>query len=170
MKSYIYIFLLLWFFCGCINQNLQETEVKYQKHKDTLMEVARRCYERELTSGTGGDISVRIPGTNRFIIKGTGNCFYDLDYSKLSTVSLESKLIDGPTFSHETPIHAEIYKMRDEVGAVMHMHSPYATAWGCVGRKIPPVTQQSVKLLKDIGIDKPNKQFIINPMKLSNHV
>ncbi len=65
---------------------------------------------------------------------------------------LEEKIIDGPEPSHETPIHAEIYKMRPEVGAIMHVHSPYATAWGCIGKKIPPVTQQSVKLLKNIGI------------------
>jgi len=144
MRYLKFVFLAL-----CIGFCCSDSDKEY---KDRLIEVAKRCYERELTSGTGGDISVRIPGTDRFIIKATQNCFYDLDDNKLTIVNLEGKIIDGPEPSHETPIHADIYKMRPEVGAIMHMHSPYATAWGCIGKTIPPVTQQSVNLLKNTGI------------------
>ena len=39
----------------------------------------------------------------------------------------------------------------------MHMHSPYATAWATVGRKIPALTQQSVSTLKELAIVQYNK-------------
>lgn len=80
------------------------------------------------------------------------NCVGDLDYSKLSTVNFDGKYLNGHTPSHETPIHAQIYKLRENVGAILHMHAPYSTAWATVGLKVPALTQQSVTLLKDSGI------------------
>ena len=128
-------------------------EILDQIYKDKLIEVAARVYAREFTSGTGGDISVRVPGTERIIVKATGTCLGDLDYEKLSTMNLKGEVIGGnPAPSHEADIHAAIYSMRDTVGAIMHMHAPYSTAWASVGKKIPAVTQQSVKPLEALAI------------------
>ena len=128
-------------------------EILDQIYKDRLIEVAARVYARELTSGTGGDISVRVPGTERIIVKATGTCLGDLDYEKLSTINLKGEVIGGnPAPSHEADIHAAIYSMRDTVGAIMHMHAPYSTAWATAGKLIPAVTQQSVKPLETAGI------------------
>ena len=128
-------------------------EILDQIYKDRLIEVAERVYARQLTSGTGGDISVRVPGTERIIVKATGTCLGDLDYARLSTINLEGDVLEGnPEPSHEADIHAAIYSMRDTVGAVMHMHAPYSTAWATVGKIIPAVTQQSVKPLKAVAV------------------
>ncbi len=120
--------------------------------KDQLIQTGKRCYDRGLFWGTGGDISVRLPDSDRFIIKATGNCVGDLDYGKLSVADFDNILLDGPAPSHETPIHSAIYKLRNDVGAILHMHAPYATAWATAGLKIPAITQQSVTLLQDCGI------------------
>jgi L-fuculose-phosphate aldolase len=122
-----------------------------QQH-DQLIEIGKRCYDRGLFWGTGGDISVRLPGTDRFIVKGTQHCVGDLEIGKISTVNLAGTHLSGPTPAHETPIHAGIYSQRDEVGAILHMHAPYATAWATVGDTIPAITQQSVSLLKNSAI------------------
>jgi len=157
MWKYFFIVNLL-LLVGCSGSQVQDQETPGEKVadkflKDQLIQVAKRCYQRELTSGTGGDISVRVPGTDRFIVKATGHCLGDLDYAKLSTMNLKGEVVEGnPHPSHEAEIHAAIYSMRPEVGAIMHMHSPYATAWATVGRKIPALTQQSVKPLKEVGI------------------
>ncbi len=80
-------------------------------------------------------------------------CFGDLDYDKLSKVGLDGKVFEGsPQPSHETNIHCALYNHDENIGAIMHIHSPYATAWATTGKKIPPVTQQSVNLLKSTGI------------------
>jgi len=136
-----------------------EAEVyKDRAYRDALIAIAKRAYDRDLTFGAGGDISVRVPGTNRVLIKATGTSFGDLDYSKISLVDIEGNILqDSPPPSHETEIHCEIYAMRPEVGAIMHMHSPYATAWATVGLKIPVVTQQSVSTLKEMAIVPYNK-------------
>ena len=148
------LFLASFILLGCSGQPVKKAETIPDKaFKDVLIEVAKRVYARELTSGTGGDISIRIPGTDRVVIKATGTCLGDLDYSKLSTIDLTGEVLEGnPAPSHEAKIHAAIYSLRNDAGAIMHMHSPYATAWATVGELIPAVTQQSVKLLKGIAI------------------
>ncbi len=157
MRYYLFLSVLpLLLACNCPQvETLKKSkqEILDQIYKDRLIEVAERVYARQLTSGTGGDISVRVPGTERIIVKATGTCLGDLDYSKLSTINLEGDVLEGnPAPSHEADIHAAIYSMRDTVGAVMHMHAPYSTAWATVGKIIPAVTQQSVKPLKAVAI------------------
>lgn len=154
MKLSISAFIAIIICLGCSNPQISKlVDVQDKEYKDQLINVAKRIYARELTSGTGGDISVRVPGTDRFIIKATGNCLGDLNYDRLCTVKLNGEVREGdPQPSHETEIHLAIYKLRDNVGAIMHMHSPYATSWATVGKTIPPVTQQSVKILKGVSI------------------
>lgn len=130
----------------------QKVNIEYKEYKDELIKISKRCYDRQLYWGTGGDISVRIPGTNQFIIKSTGFSLGDLNYDRLTTITFDNKIIEGKTPSHEASIHSEIYKMRNDAGAILHMHAPYSTAWATAGLKVPPVTQQSVKLLNKSGI------------------
>lgn len=124
-----------------------------KQYKDDLIKIAKRVYQRGLIWGTGGDISVRIPHTDRFIIKATGQCFGDLDYDKIVTVGLDGRVFEGSARpSHEANIHCALYNLHDNLGAIMHIHSPYATAWATTGKKVPAVTQQSVTILKDAGL------------------
>ncbi len=148
MKKLVALFLILIF--GCAPQ----PKIEYKEYKDKLVETARRCYDRQLFWGSGGDISVKVPGTNKFIVKSTGYSLGYLDYNKITTMTLDNDVIEGKTPSHEAPIHGNIYKIRKDVGAILHMHAPYSTAWATAGMKVPPVTQQSVKLLAKCGIVK----------------
>lgn len=153
MKKFVWFFIVSILLFGCSTQQVNPFVTLDIQYKDQIIAIAGRAYERELTSGTGGDISAMVPGSDHFIIKGTGNCFGDLSYDRLSTVGLDGRVFDGsPQPSHETDIHLAIYNLRKEVGAVMHVHSPYATAWATCGRTIPPVTQQSVEILKGIQV------------------
>src|SRR4030042_2704950 len=95
--------------------------------KEQIIEVSKRLYARELFSGAGGDISVRVPGQNRFIVKATGQSVGFLDDTKLSTVTFDKEVVGGnPSPSAEPEIHAAIYSMRSDVGAILHLHSPFA--------------------------------------------
>jgi L-ribulose-5-phosphate 4-epimerase len=150
MKFWIGLFLSILIFVNCSPQKIDIIDVS---EKDVLIKVAKRVYDRGLTDGTGGDISVRVPETDRMIIKATGTCMGDLDYQRLVTMNLQGEIIEGNSKpSHEAEIHRRLYLLRENVGAIMHIHSPYATAWATVGKLIPIVTQQSVNILKDAAI------------------
>lgn len=142
--------MMITLLAGC--SQLSNPANTQESAKKQLIVVGRRCYERGLFWGTGGDISVRVPGSKQFIIKASMTCLGDMDESKMTTVNPDGLALHGPKPSHETLIHAQIYGMRPEVGAILHMHSPHATAWASVGKKIPAITQQSVTLLKDMGL------------------
>jgi len=155
MKFWISLFLSILIVMNCSHQKSNIMDVS---QKETLIKVAKRVYDKGLTDGTGGDISVRVPGTDRMIIKATGNCLGDLDYQKLVTMTLQGEIIESDSKpSHEAEIHRKLYLLRENVGAIMHIHSPYATAWATVGKIIPTVTQQSVNILKDAAIVPYNK-------------
>lgn len=148
MKKIILLFLIIIF--GCTTQS----DIEYKEYKDQLIETAKKCYDRQLFWGSGGDISVKIPGAGKFIVKSTGYSLGSLDYDRVTTMTFDNEVIEGRTPSHEAPIHGNIYKIRKDVGAILHMHAPYSTAWATAGMKVPPVTQQSVKLLSKCGIVK----------------
>jgi L-ribulose-5-phosphate 4-epimerase len=121
--------------------------------KDELISVAKRVYDEGLTSGTGGDISVRIDSSNRFIIKATGYCLGDLNYETLTTLNTDFEILSGNSRpSSEGDIHAALYNLMPEVNAIMHVHAPYVTAWASTGQLVPAITQQSFKTLSNACI------------------
>ena len=57
----------------------------------------------------------------------------------MSVVDPEGELLEGAAASVELPMHLAIQSGRPEVAAIVHTHSPYATAVGLVLDEIPVV-------------------------------
>ena len=91
-----------------------------------------------LVSWTSGNLSGRLPNSNRMVIKPSGVLFEDLTPDNMCEVEIESFENHGDyKFSSDTATHAYIYKHLPDVGGIVHTHSPYATAWAAVGKDIP---------------------------------
>lgn len=91
-----------------------------------------------LVSWTSGNISGRILGENRMVIKPSGLLFEDLRPETMCVVDIDTLENHSPyKFSSDTATHAYIYKHLSDVGGIVHTHSPYATAWAAVGKPIP---------------------------------
>ena len=118
--------------------------------RDHLIATAGRVYNGGLIFGTGGDISIRVPGADYFYIKATGTGMGDMTYADQAKVFVDGRIAPGsPPPSHETNIHVALYQRYPEVGAIMHVHAPYTAAWATTRQLIPVVTQQSVNILKE---------------------
>ncbi len=65
----------------------EESEMVTQLRKE-LAEFSRRAFYRGLVSGAGGNISVRIPGTDRVLITATGVSLGDVDADSSLLVNL----------------------------------------------------------------------------------
>lgn len=116
------------------------------------MRFSREAYDRGLVSGIGGNISTRI-SIGRVLIKPSGMRLKDLTSNNLIVVDLNGKMIEGTGKpSEEIWFHLGIYKSREDVGAVIHTHSPSATAFAVVGRELPPITAQAAKILGKIPL------------------
>ncbi len=134
---------------GCADRDKNFFDHSYETK---MIKTGKRIYDRGLTFGSGGDLSVRITETDSIIIKATGASLGYLDHGKLVRMHIDgTKRAGDPEPSHEAIIHCAVYRMRKDAGAIMHMHSPYATAWATAGKKIPLVTQQSANILKNIA-------------------
>jgi L-fuculose-phosphate aldolase/L-ribulose-5-phosphate 4-epimerase len=109
-----------------------------------LMRVAKRAFNNHLQTGTGGNISARVAGSNAVVIKPSGVGFSECNPNNLLVVDLDGKILKGSTKpSKDMPFHLGIYRVRPEVNGIVHVHSPWATAWAVLGEEIPLLTEQS---------------------------
>jgi L-ribulose-5-phosphate 4-epimerase len=91
-----------------------------------------------LVAWTSGNVSGRVPGTDLMVIKPSGVAYADLTPESMVLCDLAGNRIDGDfSPSSDTASHAYIYRHMRQVGAVVHTHSRYATAWAARGEPVP---------------------------------
>ncbi|MBQ9138480.1 MAG: L-ribulose-5-phosphate 4-epimerase [Alistipes sp.] len=87
---------------------------------------------------TWGNVSAIDRETNLVVIKPSGVSYDDMTAEDMVVVDLDGNVVEGNLRpSSDTPTHLAIYKAFAEVGAVVHTHSTYATAWAQACRSIP---------------------------------
>ena len=101
-----------------------------------LIAACRELTRRGLTYGASGNVSVRCD-EQRFLVSPSG-----MEYEALQVDDVPLMHLDGRWFGRRRPssewrFHRDILKSRHDVGAVVHTHSPQATALACTGRGIP---------------------------------
>lgn len=84
-------------------------------------------------------IASNNPGTDGFIlITPSGVSLRDVTINNVIVTDLEGKKVEGEGVpSSELHMHLEIYQKRDDIGAIVHTHSPYATGFSFTDKKIP---------------------------------
>src|SRR5215213_3334549 len=102
---------------------------------------AMRTLEREgLVYSSVGCGSVRDGGT--IWITRSRVRYAAMTPADLAAVGLEAPITRAPpAASSELPVHLAIYGTRPDVRAVLHTHSPCATAWSCLGIPLPAITE-----------------------------
>jgi L-fuculose-phosphate aldolase len=121
--------------------------------KEELSEFSRRAFNRGLVSGTGGNMSVRIPDTDKVLITPSGISLGDIEPEINLLVNLEGSVVDSPPGlkpSKESSFHLAAYRTRPDVMAIAHLHPAFATAFANKGRPLPLVTVSSRVVLKDV--------------------
>ena len=112
---------------------------KHQDLREGIAAVARRLVSSGLVTGTSGNVSARTPKGD-VLITPSGLSYEVMDPESIVLVDLGGEVLKGSLApSSETPMHTGIYKARQNVEAVVHTHSRYATTLACLGWPIPPV-------------------------------
>jgi L-fuculose-phosphate aldolase len=73
------------------------------------------------------------------VVTPTGCVLEDVAPEEMSVVDLDGAAGDGPAPTSELGLHLGVYRAVDWAGAVVHTHSPMATAVGCVIDELPPI-------------------------------
>jgi ribulose-5-phosphate 4-epimerase/fuculose-1-phosphate aldolase len=115
-----------------------------QDLKKELVDICHRASDRWLTAGSGGNISVRIPGTDRYLCTATGITFRDTAVDNIVEMDLAGNQRGGDLKpSKEFRWHAGVLALRPEVNGVVHTHSTATMAFGIVGMVPPHMTGQA---------------------------
>ncbi|MHA1835048.1 MAG: class II aldolase/adducin family protein [Candidatus Baldrarchaeia archaeon] len=119
----------------------------YPDLRQKIAETFRILDEKGLTYGNAGNISVRIPEENLFLITPSGVRKAALKPEDILVIDEKRKVIEGRGHpSIETPMHLAIYKSRKDVKAVIHAHPVYSSVFAVVGVAIPPVVEEMIIL------------------------
>jgi L-fuculose-phosphate aldolase len=103
----------------------------------TVSELGRKMLQQGLTKGTGGNISVRE--NERIAISPSGIPYDEIEPEDVPVIGLDGGRVAGDTDpSSESRMHAGIIRERDDVGAVVHTHSPYASTFASLGESVLP--------------------------------
>jgi L-fuculose-phosphate aldolase len=107
-----------------------------RKLQEAVIAACRELTRLRLTHGTSGNISLRRD-ERHFFVSPTGMSYDALEADDIPLVDLDGRWFGRRLPSSEWRFHRDIFKARDDVGAIVHTHSMNATALACSGRGIP---------------------------------
>lgn len=128
-------------------------EMEIVRLRKELSDFSIRSFHRGLVSGTGGNMSVRIPGTDTVLITPTGISLGDITPEINLLMNLDGAVLESPCglkSSKETGFHLAAYRLRPDAGAVAHLHPPYATAYSNKMKPLPMVTVSARGVLREV--------------------
>ena len=107
--------------------------------REELVEYCVRLLRKGLLTQTSGNLSVRL-SPDAMAITPTS-----IDYDRMTPEDIVVCDVDGAVLegarapSSETPLHATVYRLRDDINAIVHTHSLHATTLAILGMPIPAV-------------------------------
>lgn len=113
------------------------------KLRDRIVTLAKSIYDRGLTFGSSGNISVRVE--DGWLMTPTGSSMGELDPARLSKLGPDGSHLSGDKPTKETFLHAAMYEQRQDCEAVVHLHSTHSVAVSCLdgidpANVMPPIT------------------------------
>lgn len=104
---------------------------------ESLLAAARALDALGYMPSKSGNLSVRTP--RGCLITPAGLPYAEIVPEDLVEIGLDGRVLAGHRRpSSEWRLHAAVYAARPEAGAVVHTHSPFATALSCARQGIPP--------------------------------
>lgn len=104
--------------------------------REAIITAARALHKNRLGTGTAGNVSARIG--QGYLITPTGMDYESLSPADIVCMDLHGKRSEGDLKpSSEWRFHQDIYTQRPDTCAIVHTHSPYATALSCTRQDLP---------------------------------
>ncbi len=113
------------------------------KAREAICAVGASIFDRGLTAGSSGNISVRVEDC--WLMTPTNASLGRLDPARLSKLDASGRLVSGDPPTKESFLHRVMYEERTQTGAVVHLHSTHSVAVSCLAEidpddVLPPIT------------------------------
>jgi len=112
-----------------------------EEERQVVVEYGKKLITAGLTRGTGGNISVLEPKSKLMAISPSGMDYFETKPEDVVIMDLNGKIVDGfRKPSSEWRMHLIFYQKREDVGAVVHTHSMFATTIATLHWEVPPAS------------------------------
>lgn len=97
------------------------------KLREQICLYGKSLFDRGLTPGSSGNISVRMPDGG-WLVTPTNASLGFLDPARISRLDAQGGLVSGDKPTKEIPLHSALYETVPESQAVVHLHSTHSVA------------------------------------------
>ncbi len=122
------------------NTNNRQELMLLQKEREELVKYGKLIIQSGLTTGTGGNFSVFNREEGLMAITPTGIPYMIMKPEDIVIMDLKGNVVDGellPSSEHE--MHATVYREREDVNAMVHVHSIFCTTLSAMNEPLPAV-------------------------------
>ena len=114
------------------------------KIREEICRLGRSLFERGLTPGSSGNISVKLDDGG-WLVTPTNASLGSLDPARMSRLGADGRLVSGDAPTKEVPLHTALYQTRTAARAVVHLHSTHSVALSMLPEidpraALPPMT------------------------------
>jgi len=118
------------------------SNMSYTELREQLVQAAHLLGQTGVMSHSGhGNMSVRLPQAGHMLLTATSTITH-LKPEQLVVVTFDGEVIEGsldPIIREIVGMHAGVYRVRNDVQAVIHTHSPRATSFALAHQSLPCV-------------------------------
>ncbi|GAA1823712.1 hypothetical protein GCM10009682_50010 [Luedemannella flava] len=130
----------------------------YRTSRQHVVDMCRTMLERGYLKATEGNVSVRIPGRQLYAVTPSNYDYDRMRVEDICVVDFQGKHVPDESGtalkpSIECGMHANIYRERPDVNAIVHTHQPYASALAVLRKPIPALSDEQVRFLgKEVAV------------------
>ena len=111
--------------------------------KDDIVRLARSLFDRGLSFGSSGNISVRTQ--DGWLMTPAGSSMGSLDPERISRLDRDGNWLSGDQPTKESFLHMSMYGKRSKANVIVHLHSTHSVAVSCLhdidtNNVLPPLT------------------------------
>jgi glutamate-1-semialdehyde 2,1-aminomutase len=126
--------------------------VEHHISRQHVVDMCRTMLGRGYLKATEGNVSVRIPGHRLYAVTPSNYDYDKMRVEDICIVDFDGKHVpdlsgSGLAPSIECGMHANVYRERPDVNAIVHTHQPYASALAFLRKEIPALTDEQVRFL-----------------------
>lgn len=115
--------------------------------RQEIVSTGRKLLSEGLVTRSWGNISMRVD-ENNMLITPSGRTYDDLREEEIVLMNYNTLAYDGKIKpSSEYRLHAEIYRRRNDINAVIHTHQPNASTLAVARRQLPPVIDDMAQII-----------------------
>ncbi|WP_299295399.1 3-oxo-tetronate 4-phosphate decarboxylase [uncultured Tateyamaria sp.] len=105
------------------------TEAEQHLRHD-MVRLCRSLFDRGFSVGSAGNVSAKLP--DGILMTPTNSTLGSLEAERISKLDAAGNHVSGDKPSKEVFLHQAFHETRPDAGAVVHLHSTWATAVSCL--------------------------------------